>query len=151
MKFHDQLITDFNDLRFQSAFRLYFDELGVQVTDWAGLWREMNGQEDNRAYLRTTDRRDLVGFLQFCPIVFSSWFFEAKAGFIREFWVAPLFRGQGHGSALLAHTEDRFCAQGLLCAILTSDTAPGFYLKNGYHPGAGFKAKNHDPVLWKLL
>ncbi len=151
MKFCDQLITNFDDPRFQSAFRLYFDELGVRVRDWDGLWREMNSQEDNRAYLRTTEQGDTVGFLQFCSMVFSSWFFEAKAGFIREFWVAPSFRNQGHGTALLALAEDYFRAHRLPCSILTSDTAPGFYLKNGYHRAVGITAKNHDPVFLKLL
>ncbi len=151
MRFYDRLISDFSDPRFQSAFRLYFDELGVRIKDWDGLWREMNGQEGNRAYLRVTDQGDTVGFLQFCPMVFHSWFFEAKAGFIREFWVAPAFRGQGHGAALLSLAEDCFRTQGLPCSILTSDTAPDFYRKHGYRAATGISARNHDPVFFKPL
>lgn len=150
MAFFDVLISDFRDFRFQSSFRLYFDELGVQVKDWDGLFREMN-EGDNHAYVRFSAENQVVGFLMFTPITFTSWFLEEKAGFIREFWITKPFRGRGHGSELLKLTEDWFLSHGLPRAVLTSDTAPGFYLKNGYRPGIGYTAKNRDPVFVKDL
>lgn len=150
MSMRDVLIRDFTDPRFAQAFQLYFHELGAQIKDWDGLFREMN-QGDNRAYVRLTGEGETVGFLQFTPIAFSSWFFEEKAGFIREFWVAPGFRGQGHGRALLALAEEWFREEGVSRVLLTSDTAPEFYLKMGYRPAAGCAAKNHDPVFVRDL
>ena len=86
---------------FQAAFRQYFAEIGISVRDWEGLFREMNQEGNNAAFLRTTEEGEVIGFLQFQPIAFTSWFFEETCGFIREFWVAPAFRRRGYGSLLL--------------------------------------------------
>ncbi len=150
-KYTDALIRDFSDARFQAAFRRYFTELGLTVRDWDGLWREMNAEGDNTAYLRTGPDGETVGFLQFRPIQFTSWFFEETCAFIREFWVAPEARGRGHGSALLALAEARFLESGIHTAILTTDTAADFYARHGYVRDAGCRAKNGDDVYVKRL
>lgn len=149
--FHDELIADLSLPAFQHAFRQYFTELDIHVSDWDGLFREMAGQADNAAFLRTAPEGAAVGFLQFCPITFTSWFLEETCGFIREFWVAPGFRAQGHGSALLRMTESHFLNAGIYTSVLTTDTAPGFYQKHGYSPAPGCTAKNGDPVFTKRL
>ncbi len=147
----DTLITDFSSPAFQTAFRRYFQELGITVRDWDGLWREMNGQGDNAAFLRTGPEGAAVGFIQFRPTLFTSWFFQETCGFIREFWVTPEERGMGHGAALLALAESWFLRNGIHTAILTTDTAAGFYLRRGYIPAPGCQAKNHDDVFVKHL
>ena len=144
------LISDFSDPLFQKAFQLYFAELGIQVKDWDGLFREMN-EGDNLAYLRVAEDGAVIGFIQFTPIALTSWFFEERAGFIREFWIAEKHRGQGHGSALLALAEAFFAEKGIHQTILTTDTAPGFYEKHGYRKHPGIQAKNHDDVYVKEL
>ena len=147
---NDLLISDFTDVRFQKAFQLYFEELGINVRDWDGLFREMN-EGNNLAYLRMTEHDEVVGFIQFTPIALTSWFFEEKAGFIREFWIANAHRGQGHGSALLHLAEKYFSEQGIRQAILTTDGAAGFYEKLGYRKAPSIQAKNHDDVYVKEL
>ncbi len=154
MQTTDLLIRDFTSPPFQQAFRLYFQELGIAVQDWDGLFREMNQGEDggqNLACLRLTEGGEAVGFLQFCMLPLSSWFFDVRLGFVREFWVAQAHRGQGHGSALLRLAEAHFAAQGACGSILTSDTAPDFYLRRGYRLCPGAAAKNQLPVFLKLL
>ncbi|HBR31547.1 MAG TPA: hypothetical protein DD733_05650, partial [Clostridiales bacterium] len=64
----DLLISDFTNHHFQKAFKLYFDELGINVKDWEALFNEMNDEKDSRAYVRFTDTYDVVGFVQFKPI-----------------------------------------------------------------------------------
>ena len=146
---NDIFLTDFTDLRFQKAFQTYFQELGIQVRDWEGLFTEMNGDSHgNAAYVRLDGER-AAGFIQFCPMELSGWFFSQKLGFIREFWIAPEYRGQGHGTALLGLAESWFQNQGFAGAILTTDTAPAFYTRRGYQPDPGFQAKNSDPVFIK--
>ena len=146
---NDIFLTDFTDLRFQKAFQTYFQELGIQVRDWEGLFTEMNGDSHgNAAYVRLDGER-AAGFIQFCPMELSGWFFSKKLGFIREFWIAPEYRGQGHGRALLGLAESWFQNQGFAGAILTTDTAPAFYTRRGYQPDPGFQAKNSDPVFIK--
>ena len=149
--YSDELISDFSDARFQAAFRQYFTELGLAVRDWDGLWREMNGEGDNAAFLRTGPDGETVGFIQFRPIRFTSWFFEESCAFIREFWVTPEARGRGHGSALLAMAEARFLEDGMRTAILTTDTAAAFYIRHGYERAPGCRAKNGDDVYMKRL
>ena len=147
----DALLRDFSDPRFQIAFQRYFAELGISVRDWNSLWREMNAEGDNAAFLRTGPDGAVVGFIQFRPIPFTSWFFDETRGFIREFWIDPAERGRGHGSALLAPAEAWFSENDIHTAILTTDTAAGFYARHGYVPDAACRAKNGDPVFVKRL
>ncbi len=47
------MISDFTSPLFQSAFKTYFAELGISVKDWDGLFREMNDEGGNMAFVRT--------------------------------------------------------------------------------------------------
>ncbi|RTE50657.1 GNAT family N-acetyltransferase [Actinobaculum sp. 352] len=147
----DRLITDFTEPIFAAAFQCYFAELGIEVPDWGRLFRQMNDEGSNTALLRTAaDGRD-IGFIQFQPIEFTSWFFRETCGFIREFWVAEDVRGGGHGAALLGLAEAHFARQGIHTSILTTDTAPDFYRKRGYIQAPGCEARNGDAVFVKRL
>lgn len=146
-----RLIRDFTDPGFREGFRLYFRELGIDVRDWDGLFGEMDRDgRGNLAYLRTEGGRT-VGFIQFCAMDCDGWFMTKTLGFVREFWIAPEHRGQGHGSELLGLAEGYFAQEGVTTVALTTDTAPGFYVKHGYRHDPGFKAKNGDPVYIKHL
>jgi len=150
----DLLISDFTDPMFQTAFKQYFSELEIHVEDWDGLFREMdegNGDEKNAAYVRTAANSGVIGFLQFIPIRSASWFFEETCGFIREFWVAGMFRNRGHGSELLALAEQYFLEHDIYTSILTTDTAERFYERNGYVKAPGCRAKNKANVYRKRL
>lgn len=154
---HDQpvyttvLISDFSDPLFHSAFKTYFKELDISVKDWDSLFREMNDEGDNRAFVQTAKDGSIVGFIEFSPIKFTSWFFEETCGFIREFWVSETYRNAGHGTELLRLAEDYFMGHGMYTSILTTDTAERFYLKRGYRRARGCKAKNKDAVFVKRL
>ena len=150
-KFTDVLISDSSDPLFQSGFKAYFSELGVTVRNWGRMFRKMNEDDGNQAYIRTTKDGSIIGFIQFKPIKFTSWFFEETCGFIREFWVSETYRNAGHGAALLRLAEDYFKKQGLCTSILTTDTAEHFYLNHGYQKAPGCKAKNEDEVFFKRL
>lgn len=149
----DIFLSDFSDERFQAAFRLYFAELGIAVHDWDGLWKEMNDDEnaENHACVRMDDNGQMIGFIQFCEMTMQSWFFEEKVGFVREFWVRSEARGQGHGSTLLALAEEWFRQRGIRKCILTTDTAPEFYKKQGYQREEGICARNRDDVFVKKI
>lgn len=150
----DILISDFTDPAFQAAFQQYFAELGINVRDWEGLFREMNDASDgekNAAYVRKSPDGSTIGFIMFVPIRFTSWFFEETGGFIREFWVAEEFRSKGHGWELLALTEKFFLEHGIYTSILTTNTAERFYERHGYRKAPGCRAKNKDEVFVKRL
>lgn len=147
----DYYVTDFLNPLFQAAFKEYFSELGVNVKDWEGLFREMNNDEGTAAYLRTEENGSVVGFVQFQMGEMKHWFFSESIGFIREFWVSEKFRGQGHGTALLKLAEKYFLESNICKAILTTDTTPEFYLKRGYIKDCSYQAKNEDEVFVKLL
>lgn len=176
MIYTTQHTTDFSDAAFQQAFRTYFGELGCRVTNWDGLFVAMS--ETGREYTWThrddagrvtrfvsgvdADERDhaltlrdetgeVVGFIQFTTIDLNSWFFTAKCGFIREFWLRSDLRHQGHGTKLLRQAEDWLREQGCLCVFLTTVTAPAFYRKNGYAQQKGIEARNTEPVFAKIL
>ena len=53
-------IDDFSEPLFQAAFHKYFNELEITVTDWDGLWEEMNSGE-NTAFLAIENDR-AIGF-----------------------------------------------------------------------------------------
>jgi len=145
------LISDFSEPTFQEAFKIYFRELGINVNDWDGLFREMNDEKDNKAYVRIAENNNIAGFIQFKPITLSNWFFEEKLGFIREFWIAPEYRSQGHGTELLRLAESYFAQDDIRKTILTTDTAEEFYVKNGYRKDRAFTAANKDEVFVKDL
>lgn len=144
----DIFVTDYMNPDFQKAFRLYFDELDVKVDDWEEVFRQMSSTS---SYIRFTDDGSIVGFILFEPITLSNWFFIASYGFVREFWVAEKYRGKGNGTALLRHTEKYFKENGLHRVILTTDSAPQFYEKNGYIKEKSVIAKNNDEVFVKDL
>lgn len=50
MQIQIKKIVDFSEPLFQAALHRYFNELEIAVTDWNGLWEEMNSGE-NTAYL----------------------------------------------------------------------------------------------------
>lgn len=145
------LLSDFTDPRFRTAFQIYFSELNISVKDWDGLFQEMNAEKINRAYLLLEDNGDTMGFIQFQMSTLSSWFFEEPFGFIREFWVHPAYRRQGHGKALLHMAEAYFAEHGAGIVLLTADNAVNFYLANGYKKSPGMQAKNKMEVLEKAL
>lgn len=151
LNYTDTLISDFSAPLFRNAFRQYFSELGINVTDWNSLFKEMNDEGDNLAFVRTTQDGTGIGFIQFKPITFTSWFFEETCGFIREFWVSENYWNAGHGTALIRLAEGYFYDHGLYTSILTSDTAERFYLRHSYHKRPGCKAKNGDDVFMKRL
>ena len=143
-RYSDNLISDFSDSLFQAAFKQYFSELGLHIRDWDGLFREMNADGGNLAFVMTSDSGNVIGFIQFKLLKFT-------CGFIREFWVADEYRNQAHGSALLALAEEHFLKNGIYTSILTTDTAAHFYEKHGYISAPGCKAKNQDAVFVKHL
>lgn len=147
----DILISDFSNPFFKNAFQSYFEELGIKVTDWDGMFKEMNEEKDNYAYVRLTDTNNVVGFIQFKPIELSNWFFNVKMGFIREFWVSKEYRKTGNGTDLLQLAEVYFIKNGLYKSILTTDTAHKFYETNGYIKDTNIVAKNKDDVYIKDL
>ena len=46
------LISDFNNSDFQNMFKTYFNELDVRVSNWDRLFKAMNDEKRNFAYLR---------------------------------------------------------------------------------------------------
>lgn len=151
MAFNTILLSDFTDPRFRAAFQAYFAELGIPVKDWDGLFQEMNSEGNNHAYLLLDDGGGTLGFLEFQLTGFSNWFFEEPFGFIREFWIDPAHRRQGHGRMLLHLAENYFVEHGAYRAVLTADDAVAFYLANGYQKAPGIRAKNKMEVLVKNL
>lgn len=149
--FTDVLISDFLDPRFKAAFKTYFCELGITVNDWDRLFCSMNEDGGNQAFVRIAEDGSVIGFIQFKPIKFTSWFFEETFGFIREFWISSANRNAGHGTALLRRAEDYFKEHEMYTSILTSDTAESFYLSHGYQRAPGCKANNQDEVFIKHL
>lgn len=149
--YSDDIISDFTDPRFQKAFQQYFSELRIKVKDWDQLFQGMNEDGGNEAVVRTAENGNVIGFIQYKPIRFTSWFFEEVTGLIREFWVSEEYRNNGHGAALLQTAEERFREQGIRTIILTTDTAEHFYLHHGYQKAPACKAKNEDEVFIKHL
>ena len=150
MSYNDFVINDFLDEKFQIAFKEYFKELGIEVKDWIGLFKEINEDKNTQAIVRM-ENYNVIGFIMSQPIVFESWFFEEKCGFIREFWIANDYRNIGHGSNLINQVESYFKKQEIFRTILTTDTAKDFNFKHGYNLQKSAKTKNGDDVYTKML
>ncbi len=152
MNFHDEWLNDCTDPTYQAAFRAYFGELGVAVTNWNGLFAEIGAGADV-TLLRRDETGRVIGFLLCVATEATAWngFLSMKVGFVEEFWVDPACRGQGHGSALLAAAEARFATEGCACVALTTDTVADFYHRRGYVHQPAVLAKNRADVYVKRL
>ena len=148
----DLLISDFTNSNFQTMFKKYFAEIGVNVKDWEGLFLEMNTNNGgNMAYIRQCENEPL-GFIQFTFITLEGWFFKERLGFIREFWVAEKFRKQGHGTELLSLAEKYFNDSGIHRIVLTAEeNEQQFYLNRGYTICEYISAKNNMAVSVKNI
>ncbi len=142
-------LASFSDLGFRTAFKTYFAELGISVRDWEGLFAEMG--ETCMAFVHCRPNDEVIGFLLISPMTMTSDFFRLEVGFIRELWVHRKCRGQGYGSGLLETAESYFRNMGISCAILTTDTAESFYLKNGYRYAPHISARNGDNTFVKAI
>lgn len=147
----EKQITDFSNSIFQSAFKQYFQELGIIVSDWEDLFKQMNKDKETIAFIRYNNNNDCIGFIQVKPTIFSNDFFEEPYGFIRELWINKKYRLCGHGAALMKLAEEYFYKNGIYKSILTTSTAPEFYKKLDYKISFSCKAKNNDPVYIKQL
>ncbi len=147
----DIMISDFSNLLFQTAFKQYFSELGYNLKNWDGLFKEMNDEGDNVAFVKIAVDGRVIGFVLFKPMKFSSWFFEETCGFIREFWISKEFRNRSYGTALLSLVEKYFMDKEIYTSFLTTRTAAQFYEKCGYRQAFGCVAKNHEEVFIKRL
>lgn len=149
----DTLMTDMTDAALRKAFRTYYGELGVKVTNWDGLFAEIGASPDC-LFVRRDPGGEVIGFLLFAMLEASTagrGFFATRLGCVEEFWVAAEHRGRGHGTALLRLAEKHFIQLGCSYAILTTDTAPDFYRKHGYTLQKGIRAKNQADVYLKPL
>ena len=88
----EKQITDFSNSIFQAAFKQYFQELGIIVSDWEDLFKQMNKDKETIAFIRYNNNNDCIGFIQVKPTIFSDDFFEEPYGFIRELWVNKKYR-----------------------------------------------------------
>lgn len=146
----NELTRDYQSPAFQQAFRSYADEMGIRVSNWEGLFSGMT-DEGLPTLIRKDAAGQVIGFVQFSRLIMTSWFIEDRYGFIQEFWVHPGHRGRGHGADLLAQAEQHFRRQGICKMILTTDSAEGFYMKQGYRRDADMAAKNRSHVFVKIL
>lgn len=151
MKTNDYLISDFSNDIFTCAFKIYFSELGINVSDWNSLWEEMNRDEGNLAYVKVNNLEKTIGFIQFKEIELENSFFSEKYGFIREFWIAKEYRGKGFGTQLFNSCELYFKEKGVSQVILTTDTAEDFYIDKGYSINQNIVAKDDLTVMTKAI
>jgi Acetyltransferase (GNAT) family. len=147
----DYLINDFTNPTFQLAFKKYFEELNITVDDWEELFKEMNDDSGNLAFLRLSADEEIVGFIQFKIDILKNWFLEEKYGFIREFWIDVEYRNKGHGANLLNLVENYLIEENIHKSLLTTDTAPNFYIKQGYWKDSSYNAINKCDVFVKTI
>ena len=144
------IITDHQNPLFMDAFKLYFKELGINVRNYEALFEEMNSDIGTVTFAYV-ENNQLLAFLMCKADILTNWFFEMKFVFIREFWVNDGYRNQGIGSSLLKEVEAHFKSEGIEYLMLTTDTAPSFYMKHGFIQASSIVAKNQDDVYIKRL
>jgi len=148
MEYH--LIKDFTDPIFKNAFIEYFNELGIQVKDFDGLFDLMNNEGGNQAFI-VTQADECIAFLQFRNDELNHWFFKEEVCFIREFWVKLDFRKRHIGVELMNQIEAYARNMNIYKLILTTHTAEAFYLKNGFVVDKSYIANNGQSVMIKSI
>lgn len=75
----DCLIFTYGDVAFQTAFRTYFTELGYCVTNWEGLFAEMDDAAEP-TYIRRDGEGRVIAFIMFASMDMKSWFLKPRWG-----------------------------------------------------------------------
>ena len=147
-------LSNFYDERFKACFRAYFREIGINLKEDTDVFDEITKayeKENMRTFVIEKDKQ-FIGFIMVQPEYFKSGFFEERAGFIRELWVAAPFRHLGYGKQLLGIAEDYFKKKDVFKLILTyEEDALGFYERLGFHLDMTYKAKNDGKVIIKYI
>lgn len=147
-------LRNFYDERFRQCFRAYFLEIGVNLKENTDVFDDITKsyQKENMRTFVIEEDQQFAGFIMLQPEHFKSGFFEERAGFIRELWVAPSFRRLGYGKQLIQIAEDYFKKEQIFKLILTyEDEALGFYKRLGFNLDRSYKAKNDGNVIVKHI
>jgi ribosomal protein S18 acetylase RimI-like enzyme len=145
-------LSNYDNLSFKKAFCLYFKELGIDLNPGDEIFTVMaKDAEKGLETLLVFEDQAILGFLMYQEDSLSNWFFTERIGFIREFWIREDRRKQGLGTSLLKAVLGDMKDKGIKKVLLTTDTASGFYLKNGFVKDESYSAKNKDPVFSLLL
>lgn len=147
-------LSDFYDERFQLCFRAYFLEIGIKLKEDTDVFDDITEsyQKENMRTFVLEDENEIAGFIMFQPEHLKGGFFEERAGFIRELWIAPSLRRSGYGKRLIETVEDYFRKMDISKLILTYDeNALEFYKKLGFHPDGSYQARNNGKVITKCF
>lgn len=144
------LMADFTHSHFQAAFKQYFEEFEIQISDWESFFEQMNTQEGNLGIL-IFEKEAVLAFLLFRFDELTHWFFKERVSFVREFWVTSALRNKGLGSELLSYSETYFKKNHVHKILLTSNSAEPFYIKNGFRIDKSYTANNEEDVYVKII
>lgn len=141
--------------QFTDLLSAYFSELDSDIPEdiLRGELTDLIEDQHGKGIIRVclaADNETLAGFSIFqIDTPESDWCKRPGWGFIREFYVAPESRHQGHGSRLAAHTEQCLRKMGAEKLYLTSDsTALAFWQHCGWH-STGEQCTNGLPLFEK--
>lgn len=91
---------------------------------------DLAGEEDQRHFALVVDG-GIVGGVIVVPC-------GPGGAKLRQMWIDPGLRGQGHGRGLLAEVESRLAGEGTTTFVLHArKDAADFYRKSGYHMVGG--------------
>ena len=144
------LISDFNDERFVSAFRVALQEFSINLDNFDKYIKEFNTAGNIFAYVLVNSEKQSVALIQFQKTELSNQYVKEELGLIRDFWIASEYRKQGCGSVLLNAAEEYFLKNNINSVVLFSrPETEGFYQKQGYKKRTSMTACNGMPVYEK--
>lgn len=89
------LISDFNDERFVSAFRVALQEFSINLDNFDKYIKEFNTAGNIFAYVLVNSDKQSVALIQFQKTELSNQYVKEELGLIRDFWIASEYRKQG--------------------------------------------------------
>ena len=152
MKIRPACEADYSALR--KLFCDYYTELACEESPLA-LFDDylLPDLKEGLFEVAVCDLDGAIGFVIFqIDDILNDWNFKEGCGDVRELYVAPPFRRQGFGAALLTYAENRLADMGAKeIYTLPVEECEAYFLKRGYADSGEYCGEADNKVFTKII
>ena len=147
MTIHSTTLNTAKDKDFMTLFRQYFKGFSMEAPPALFDMIEKDTQTYDHKIIMLYEDTLPIGFCMFqIDTPENPWCMKVGAGDIRELFIVPTHRKQGHGSTLINQVKQYCLDKGVEEILLTSDAHESFWASNGFYPTGDIHPGNDGPI-----